>query len=112
MTAPLLNRALELQDRQLAPDGSGGFVVSWQSLGTLYADIVSRRGTERIIGGRMVPSVTYIITVRAAPKGAPSRPEPEQRFVDGARIFTILAVSEADRHGGYLECWAEEGTET
>ena len=112
MTAPILNRKLELQERQLTPDGTGGFTVSWLTLGTHYADVVSRRGTERLIGGRMVPSVTYIITVRADPVGSPSRPVPDQRFVDGTRVFSILAVSESDRHGQYLECWAEEGSET
>jgi head-tail adaptor len=54
----------------------------------------------------------YRITVRAAPQGAPSRPKPSQRFRDGARIFSIDAVTESDPGGRFLVCFAteEEGT--
>ncbi|KJS41681.1 MAG: tail protein, partial [Roseovarius sp. BRH_c41] len=48
------------------------------------------------------------ITVRAAPQGAASRPEAGQRLRDGARIFAILSVTEADGAGRYLSLWAQE----
>jgi len=47
--------------------------------------------------------------VRGAPVGAASRPRPDQRFREGDRVFAILAVSEFDATGRWLECWAEEG---
>jgi head-tail adaptor len=47
--------------------------------------------------------------VRGAPVGAPSRPVAGQRFREGARIYPILAVAEADPEGRYLVCHAEEG---
>ena len=50
----------------------------------------------------------FRITVRAAPQGAPSRPTPLQRFRDGARLFAIEAVTEADPEGRFLVCFARE----
>ena len=108
---PSLNRKLELQERQLSPDGAGGFDVAWQTLGTIYGAVEARRGAERRIGGRIVPSVAYVITTRAAPVGSPSRPKTDQRLLDGGRIYSVLAVAEHDANGLYLDIWAEEGSE-
>ena len=66
-------------------------------------------GSEREAAGSLtVSTVPYRITVRAAPQGAPSRPRPDQRFRDGERIFRIVAVTERDPQGAYLECFARE----
>lgn len=106
---PVLSRHVELQERVLTGDGAGGYAQSWQTLGSLWAAFDARTGRERMIGGREVSGVTYRVTVRSAPHGAPSRPRPEQRFVDGARVFSILAVADEDPDGLYLTCWTEEG---
>ena len=107
---PHLSRKLVLEDRVQTPDGAGGFTVSWVPLGELWADMRATRGNERVIGRRTVPSLAWRIRVRAAPVGAASRPKPEQRFVEGTRVFTILAISELAGSDLYLDCWAEEGT--
>jgi head-tail adaptor len=52
--------------------------------------------------------VAYKIRLRAAPYDAEMRPKPEQRFVEGARIFRIEAVVEDDLTGRFLTCLAEE----
>ena len=76
--------------------------------------VVLKRGDQGCIGrdaaGQEVvlTSVPYRITLRGSPVGAPSRPVAGQRFRDGSRIFTILAVSEADAVGRYLICAAQE----
>jgi len=107
--SPKLDRRLDLEDRVETPDGSGGFDVSWTKLGSLPAEVISRTGRERFIGGKGVSSLAYRITVRAAPEGAASRPKPDQRFRDGGRIYSILAVAESNKSDLYLYCWAEEG---
>jgi head-tail adaptor len=61
------------------------------------------------IAGRRGPRVKYRILVRTAPVDAPSRPRPQQRLRDGARVFHILTVTESDATGRYLEIVAEEG---
>ncbi|MCB2134784.1 MAG: head-tail adaptor protein [Rhodobacteraceae bacterium] len=108
MTAPTLNRKLVLEEAQRLPDGSGGFGLNWVALGTLWAAVQTGSGRERAGEFVTLSSVGYRITVRAAPHGAPSRPKPEQRFRDGARIFRILAVAEAGLGSHYLTCFAEE----
>ena len=109
MSAPSLNRKLVLEERVRVPDGAGGFGEGWAMKGTLWANLDSRTGVERRIGGRVLPVVKYRILTRSAPFGADSRPRPEQRFRDGTRVFDILAVGDFDAAGRYLEIWAEEG---
>lgn len=103
-----LNRPLTLESVVRVPDGSGGFSESWAVLGTLWAEVVP--GTGRDVAGEeaFFATVSYRITVRAAPQGSASRPMPDQRFRDGARVFVILAVTERDPAGHYLICFARE----
>lgn len=104
-----LSRLLTLEERVATPDGSGGAAVSWRALGAIWADMTARSAREDFIAGRPLPRVTYRILVRAAPAGAPSRPLPEQRLREGARVFDIMSVTEHDAAGRYLEIFAEEG---
>ena len=108
MRAPVLKRKLVLEEPQQVPDGAGGYTTTWAVLGTLWADIAHGTGREKAAEHVTVSSVPYRITVRAAPVGAPSRPKPEQRFVEGTRIFRILAVAEADVGAHFLVCYAQE----
>lgn len=103
-----LDRALVLEEAARVADGAGGFSLLWTALGTLWAEVKS--GTGRDVAGEeiTVSTVPYRVTVRGAAVGAPSRPKPAQRFRDGARIFTILAVTEADARGQFLTCFVRE----
>ncbi len=106
---PHLERRLILEERQTVPDSMGGVVTSWVELGTLWAGVVARTGREGVVADRETSLGTFRILVRGAPVGAPSRPRPDQRFREGTRIYNILAVTEADPHGRFLVCFAEEG---
>lgn len=108
MNAPRLNRKLILEEAQRQPDGSGGWTEVWVALGALWARVDPGSGRERAGEFVTLSSVPYRITVRAAPQGAPSRPRPEQRLRDGARIYRITAVTEEDPGGHYLICFAQE----
>lgn len=110
MSRPVrLTRRLVLEERSAEADGAGGVTVVWQPLGTLWAEVTARRGREDFVAGQVLPRVTYRILVRGALPGAASRPRPEQRLREEARVFDILTVSEFDPHGRYLEILAEEG---
>ncbi len=109
---PVLNRSLELQQRIEIPDGAGGFSTTWIAKGTLWADVRLRSGRGARQGQTIVGQASYRITVRAAPVGAPSRPRPDQRFREGHRLFSILAVAEADPTGRFLTCYAQEEVPT
>ena len=104
-----LSRKLVLEERANTPDGKGGFTVGWQVLGVVWADVDARSGREALVSARDISRVRYRIIVRGAPVGAASRPRPDQRFREGDRVFSILAVAEFDPAGRWLECWAEEG---
>jgi len=108
MNAPRLNRRLTLEEAQRVPDGSGGFALTWVTKGALWAAIEAGTGRERAGESVTISTAGYRIVVRGAPAGAPSRPRPEQRFRDGARLFIIGAVTEADEGGRYLTCHATE----
>lgn len=108
MKPPVLNRRLLLEVPVRLPDGAGGFTTSWEARGTLWAEIRPGTGREKAAEFMTVSTIPFRITVRAAPTGAPSRPEPEHRFRAGNRVFRILAVTEADVAQHYLVCFAQE----
>lgn len=108
MAPPSLTRKLALQAPLRSPDGAGGYVVSWQTLGTLWAEIDAGRGRELTLATVDAARLPVTITVRAAPDGDSRRPLPSQRFVEGDRVYRILSVQPADRGRRYLACRAEE----
>jgi head-tail adaptor len=108
MTPLSLSRQLTLEAPQMVADGAGGFSLVWTSLGTLWAEVLPGTGREAAGVETSIASVTYRITLRGAPVGSTARPKPEQRLREGARIFTILAVSERDSAGHYLTCLTKE----
>ncbi|MBY0136564.1 head-tail adaptor protein [Paracoccus yeei] len=112
MSLPRLTVPLVLESPVRAADGMGGFALSWQPIGRIWAEMRSGAGAERFaeVGAQSV--VNWRITVRAAAAGDPRRPRPEQRLRLGAgpaeRRFRIEAVAEIDRIGRYLVCIAKE----
>ncbi|MDQ2089141.1 head-tail adaptor protein [Marimonas arenosa] len=108
MTQVRLSRRLVLETPDRVPDGAGGYVEGWTPLGEIWAQIAARTGREKQGEAVPVSNVGYRITVRGAPVGNSMRPQPDQRFRDGARLYRILAVTERDPDGRYLTCFAEE----
>lgn len=100
---------MTLEEGQSSSDGAGGSRVTWRPLGSLWAEVTPRSAREDFIAGVQWPRIRYRVLVRAAPVGAPSRPRPDQRLREGERIFDIIAVTEHDAAGMYLEITAEEG---
>lgn len=92
------DRRLVLEAPQDVPDGAGGVVRGWLVLGELWGQVRARSaGQGGGSGGGDAAPVTRVrweITLRAVPPGAPSRPQPGQRFRAGARLFHIRAVVE------------------
>ena len=103
-----LSRKLVLEVPEQVADGAGGFSQGWTPRGVLWAEVKAGSGREVAGDAAPVSASSYRITVRAAPQGAPSRPAPNHRFREGARVFKILAVSERDPGARYLTCFARE----
>ena len=86
-TPPRLNRRLRLEEVTRVADGAGGFTEAWVEKGWLWAEVRSLSGRETT-QGRAPLSV--------------------QRLRDGARIFRITAVGEADAEGRFLTLQVQE----
>lgn len=110
MSVPHLNRRLVLEAPLRMADGAGGFRTSWTVLGEVWAEVRARGGREAASLGVPVSRTSLVVTVRAAPYGAPDRPVADQRFRDGARVFSIRSVTERDPQGQYLTCLVQEET--
>ena len=112
MRDPTLNRRLVLEGPDRVPDGAGGFREVWRPLGELWGEIRPGLGREKAQDFAVISAVHYRVIVRAAPWGAPSRPRPEQRLREGARVLRIQAVGEHDVEGRFLTCFAYEEVAT
>ncbi len=108
MTSINLNRRMTLEAPVRVPDGAGGYTESWNELGVLWVELRARSGRETSGEDTSLSRTGFRILVRAAPFGSPSRPSPEQRFRDGARIFRIRSVAEYDQRGRHLSCLVDE----
>ena len=106
---PRLSTRLTLEAPRRIADGGGGWLVVWDVLGTMWAEIRSSGAHERVSGGREISRITHRVTIRAAEAGSDRRPAADQRFRKDGRTFAIRGVTEADDRGGYLICWVEEG---
>lgn len=102
-------RRLVLEQRGAVPDGAGGVAESWTELGVHWAALKPLSGRERISGGRSGAQVTHKAYIRAFEFDASARPRADQRFREGARVYSIRAVTEADDRREQLVCWIEEG---
>lgn len=112
MSLPLLNRKLVLQTPKRSPDHAGGYATDWQPLGELWGEVRSGTGSERGANALALSRVPLRITVRAAQVGSDARPRAGQRFLEGARVYSITAVTERDTQGRFLTCHAEEEVAT
>ena len=104
MKTPNLNRKLILEAPERVADGAGGYTDTWTPKGTIWAEVLPRGSGREVEASEL----NLKITIRAAPQGAPSRPDAAMRFRGGARIYRLEAVTEADAAGRYLVCFAKE----
>lgn len=108
MSGPRLTSKLVLERLEAVPDGAGGQHESWVALGVIWGEVTPRSGRESVGEAGQVSMTGFRITVRAAPQGHSARPLPDQRFRDGARVFRINSVTEADPGGRFLSCICDE----
>lgn len=102
-----LSRKLELQSLSRTPDGSGGFVSSWASLGIHWAAVEPGRGRLEAGDGYARTKASYRITIRSVPPLSVARPRAGQRFREGERVYLIRAVAEAT-DARHLTCYVDE----
>jgi SPP1 family predicted phage head-tail adaptor len=97
-----LRHRLTLEAPSRTPDGAGGVIETWTSLGDVWAAIVNVSGREAA-AARITGTVTHEIWLRPHTGIATN-----QRLRLGARIFHIHAVLRGEEPARRLRCLCEE----
>lgn len=98
-----LRRRLTIEAATDLPDGAGGAVRTWASLGEVFARIEPRRRREAFDDGRAVGLVTHRITIRRRDGMGGA-----VRFAGDGVTYRVLAVEDADPQRRFQEFWCEE----
>lgn len=98
-----LRHRLELQAPAETPDGAGGVVRGWESLGQVWAAIEPVSADDVVVADRRLGRITHRIVIRRRAEIATTH-----RFLLGQRAFVLLAVRDADERGCFLQCLVEE----
>ncbi len=98
-----LRYRLTLERPTRVSDGGGGAVTTWDFVADVWAAIAPRGGTETIVAEAIAGRSTFSIHMRYR-----SDVTPDMRLRLGARIFEILAVSDADDRRRFLLCLVQE----
>ncbi len=101
-------RRLVLEVRDGAPDGLGGRTGGWTPKGEHWGRLEPRSAGLDAGDGGPRSRARYRVVIRAVPVGAPSRPKPGDRFLDGARVLPIRGVLDADPMARHLICFVDE----
>jgi len=98
-----LRHRLTLEAPEETPDGAGGVVRTWTSLGAIWAAIEPASASEAVIADRRVARVTHRVTLRQR-----SGLTLNHRFRLGERTFAIQAIHDPDERGRFLQCLVTE----
>lgn len=97
---------MTLQRVILETDDSGGWIETWNSLGTLWVTILSISPREAVMDGVHYSSNRARFKVRNAPHGDSRRVMPSDRLLSGSTLWRVLSATEDGM--GWLELLAEE----
>jgi SPP1 family predicted phage head-tail adaptor len=89
---------LELQAPDETPDGLGGAVRGWETLGHVWAAMEPVAMNDVLAADKRLGRITHRIVIRRR-----SEITVTHRFVLGQRSFVLLAVRDADERGRFLE---------
>ena len=94
MSCPRHRRArsqrLTLESPSRAPDGGGGAIVTWQTVGDVWASVRPISGDERLRADQVAGRITHAVVIRHRTDVTPA-----MRFRSGARVLEIVAVLDA-----------------
>jgi SPP1 family predicted phage head-tail adaptor len=99
-----MRQRVRIEAPALTADGLGGTTRAWQTVATVWAEIRTLSGNERMAAGQLASQVTHRILLRYR-----TDVTQEMRILFGTRVFAIRAVLEKDGRRRALEILAEEG---
>ena len=109
MSGASFTRRLVLEAQDGLADGAGGLETGWTEVAVHWASLKALSAQERSVAGGEISVVRHRAEIRFIEAGDPRRPTARHRFRDGARIFAIRGVAEADDRRDRLAIWLEEG---
>jgi SPP1 family predicted phage head-tail adaptor len=103
MTAPGdLSRRLTLQAPVETADDEGGVTRTYETVATLWGQVLPRGGNAEIAAGSLGATLRYTIVIRARDDVTT-----RHQFADGAHVYRVIAAGlSADRR--FLEIEAQE----
>ena len=103
MRPSVLRRRLTLEEMQRVSDDGGGFVESWATVATIFANVRPVGGGESVEHDRLAGRITHEIVLRYRAGVVPA-----MRFRFGARVYEILAAIDVGERRRWLKCLCEE----
>jgi len=98
-----LRHRLTLETATSTPDGAGGATLSWNTVASLWAEIVPLKTDEREVAEGLGDVTLHRITIRKRDDISAG-----DRFTLGARVFRIKSMTDAQEDGRYFACVCEE----
>lgn len=98
-----LKHRLVLEAPFEAPDGAGGVTRSFVPVATVWAELVPVLARRDVPAAGLAASVTHRIVIRRGPDVTT-----RHRFLNGGRIFRVIALRDEDADRRFLEIQAEE----
>jgi SPP1 family predicted phage head-tail adaptor len=99
MKAGAMRARVTIQQRTLAQDAAGAHKPAWDDLGTVWADVRSIGGFERLAPqvDQTVATATHTARMRKGAQGIVLRPS--MRLLWDGRVFEITSVLDPDNRG-------------
>jgi len=98
-----LNRRLTLEAPVESADGAGGVVREFETVATLWAEVMPVSAARAIEAERAGARITHRIGIRFADDIST-----RHRFRDGERVFRIVSLRDRDGRKRFLAIEAEE----
>ena len=98
-----LNKRITLQAPSKAPDGMGGFTVTWTDAATIWAAVWPVNATEAIRAGQPAMTVTHRIRVRYR-----SVIRASWRISYAGRYFNIVSIIDPNAAHRWLDILCKE----
>ena len=99
-----LRHRVEFQTLTETADGQGGFVATWNTFDTVWANVVPASGSEKVMAQKLEENYDYNITIRYK-TGLNSK----MRIVFNGRIFHIKSIIIDEERKWFTRINAKEG---
>lgn len=104
--ASRLTQRITIEQPATTADGQGGQSISWQTLATVWAEVLPQRsgGDERVMGEQLQAKVTHRVTIRYRDDVLP-----KHRISHAGKHYNIRSIRNVQSANVLLEIEAEEG---